>query len=61
MRTWNRTAVVVVPKQPFLDWLHSIDPSSADLTLADLHQDPTVYLLPESGSDPEAINLLAAS
>ena len=60
MRTWNRTAVVVVsPSKPFLDWLHSVDPASANFALADLSQDPTVYLLAESGSDSEANNHLA--
>ena len=59
MQTWNRTAVVVVPSQPFLDWLHSVDPTSTDLALADLREDPTVYLLPGSGSDSEATSLLA--
>jgi hypothetical protein len=54
MRTWNRTAVIVVPKQPLLDWLHSVDPTSAEVTLKILREDPTVYLLAECGSDPEA-------
>jgi len=58
MRTWNRLAVVV--EQPFRDWLRSVDPTSADLTLADLQRDPTVYLLPEADDDPEAAKLLAA-
>ena len=61
MRTWNRTAVVVVPKQPFLDWLRSVDPTSADLTLENLSADPTVYLLAEAQSDSAADRLLAAA
>jgi len=32
----NRSAIVVKPKEPFLDWLHAADPSSRDLTLLDL-------------------------
>jgi hypothetical protein len=28
MDTLNRSAIVVRPKQPFLDWLHAVDPSS---------------------------------
>ena len=59
MRTWNRTAVVVVPKQPLLDWLHFADATSADVTLKTLSEEPTVYLLAECGSDAEAENLLA--
>ncbi len=43
----NRTAIVVKPAQPFLDWLHRVDPTSAHLTLEDLQHDATVYLVPE--------------
>src|SRR5689334_4838949 len=42
----NRSAIVVTPKQPFLDWLRSIDPANAELTLEDLGSEPTIYLLP---------------
>ena len=50
----NRMAIVVTAKQPFLDWLHSIDPTSQGLTLEDLNNEPTVYLLPEARGDEEA-------
>jgi len=53
MRTVNRSAVVVVPKQPFLDWLHRVDSSSRKLTLTDLGADPSIYLLPERDLEPE--------
>jgi hypothetical protein len=33
MVTLNRSAIVVKPKQPFLDWLHAADPTSLELTL----------------------------
>jgi len=59
MRTWNRTAVLVVPKQPLLDWLQAEDPDSADMTLPDLERDPSIYLLPEVDSDDEAAHFLA--
>ena len=53
MATLNRSAVVVEPKQPFLDWLHMVDPTSQDLALPDLVQEPTIYLIPEcdTGAD----------
>src|SRR5713226_1624385 len=54
MVSLNRTAAVVTAKQPFLDWLHSVDPTSRHLTLADLNQEPSVYLLPDSDSDAKA-------
>ncbi len=54
MHSLNRTAVIATAKQPFLDWLHSVDPTSQDLTLDDLNREPTSYLLPECDSDDEA-------
>ena len=53
MRALNRSAIVVHPRLPFLEWLHAVDPTSASLTLADLGQEPTIYLVPDDG-DPEA-------
>ena len=53
MRTLNRSALIVTPKQPLLEWLHSIDPSSRDLKMADLQSDPSVYLFPECNDDSE--------
>ena len=61
MRTWNRTAVVVLPKQPFLDWLHSADPTSRNLTLQDLAEDPSVYMIPEALDDSWATHFLTSS
>jgi hypothetical protein len=40
MRGINRSAVIVMPAQPLLDWLHQADPTSAKLTLEDLRQEP---------------------
>ncbi len=59
MRTLNRTAVVVVPKRPLLDWLRSVDPTGDDLTIEDLGREPTIYLLAEADSDPETVTRLA--
>jgi len=47
MGTINRSALLVKPAQPFLEWLHRVDPTSAHLTLGDLALEPTIYLLPE--------------
>jgi hypothetical protein len=60
MNTINRSAVVVTPAQPFLDWLHRVDTSSADLTLDDLRLDPSIYLLAEWESDEDALQKSAA-
>lgn len=53
MVTLNRSAIVVKPKQPFLDWLHVADPTSHDLTLQEVVQEPTIYLIPECDTDAE--------
>ena len=53
MKTINRSAVAVIPAQPFLDWLHQADPTSAHLTLNDLRAEPTIYLLPEYDTEEE--------
>jgi len=52
-RQLNRSAIVVTPKQPFLDWHHSIDPTKWPLTLSDLAKEPIIYLLPECDSTEE--------
>jgi len=52
--TINRTAIVVRPDQPFLDWLHGADPTSRELSLEDLRRERTVYLLPECANEAEA-------
>ena len=42
----NRSAVMVMPAEPFLKWLHRADSTSAELTLADLRREATIYMLP---------------
>jgi len=40
----NRSALIVTAKQPFVDWLHTVDPTSKDVSLSDINHEPTVYL-----------------
>jgi hypothetical protein len=49
----NRSAIVVKPRQPFLDWLHTADPTSHRLTLRELSREPTVYLIPECDTEED--------
>ena len=49
----NRSALLVKSAQPFLDWLHRVDPTSAHLTLEDLRREPAIYLLPEWETEEE--------
>ena len=53
MDTLNRSAIVVKPKQPFLDWLHAADPTSHEITSLDVCREPTIYLIPECDTDEE--------
>ncbi|WP_028534269.1 hypothetical protein [Paludibacterium yongneupense] len=48
----DRSAAVIKPKQPFLDWLNAVPENDADLTLDSLRSDCTIVLLPEF-VDPE--------
>ena len=58
MDTINRSAIVVKPGRPFLDWLHRVDPTSVHLTLDDLRREPTIYLVPECDSEEQALECL---
>ena len=60
MHMVNRSALLVKPAQPFLDWLHRVDATSAQLTLEDLAREPMIYLLPEWETEEEALEHLAA-
>jgi hypothetical protein len=51
MDTLNRSAIVVKPKQRFLDWLHVADPTSFRITLLEVQREPTIYLIPECDTD----------
>jgi hypothetical protein len=56
--TLNRSALVVKPRQPFLEWLHAADPTSGRLTLADLSREPTIYLIPECDTPGDVEDVL---
>jgi hypothetical protein len=55
MKLINRSALMVMPAQPFLDWLHRVDPTSAHLTVAKLRREPAIYLLPECENKEEVL------
>ena len=54
----NRSAVVVKPRAPFLNWLHGADPTSHALKLKDLVREPTIYLIPECETKNEVAEVL---
>ena len=44
----NRSAVIVKPRQPYLEWTRRDDDQGlAESVFETLHAEPTVYLLPE--------------
>ena len=48
MEMLNRSAVIVKPRQPYLEWIRRDDAEGlADTVFETLHTEPTVYLLPE--------------
>jgi hypothetical protein len=61
MGTINRSAIVVRPAQPFPDWLHQVDFTSAHLEVEDLQQEPTIYLVAECDSPDQALEHLGDS
>ncbi len=48
----NRSLILLKPKQPFLNWLRALDDDDNDLTLKELSDDSTAYLVPEIWQDP---------
>ena len=54
----NRSAIVVKPRQPFLDWLHTADPTSHTLTLGELAPEPTIYLVPVCDTEEDVHEVL---
>ena len=52
--TVNRAAVVLEPTPAYLEWAKECPDGLTDLTLADLGEEGTVYLIPETDAEPEA-------
>lgn len=53
----NRSAIAVRPRQPFLDWLKSVEQSNQELSLEGLEK--TIYLVPEYDEPDDAEKMLA--
>ena len=54
----NRSALIVTAKQPFVDWLHTVDPTSKDIGLVDINHEPAVYLVPTLETQDEFMEWL---
>ena len=57
-RIVNRGAIVVRRRQRILDWPHEVDSDAAHPTLEALRIEPTIYLLPELGSEGDVERVL---
>jgi hypothetical protein len=53
----NRSAIALRPKQPFLDWLTSVEQSNEELVPEGLEK--TIYLVPEYDEPDDAVKMLA--
>ena len=58
MDSINRSAAIIKPKQPLLDWLNALPDTDRPFTLADFQTDYTVLLLPEFGDDLHALKFI---
>lgn len=53
----NRSVVTVKAKEPFVRWLKSL-PDPMDISLKEINEDTTAYLLPDCSDDDEQDKLL---
>jgi hypothetical protein len=51
----DRSALIVTPKQPFIDWLLGLDPT---INKVDVTNDPDVYLKPDFDNDTQVVKWL---
>ncbi len=49
--TINRKLVVLLPKEPFLQWVMEADPKPMDWTLEQLREDPDAFLIPDDAAE----------
>jgi hypothetical protein len=51
----DRAVIIVKPKQPFVDWIQAHpDSAGLNLTLEQVREDSTAYLIPDLDSDQDA-------
>jgi hypothetical protein len=54
----NRSVLVVRPRQPYLDWVHSLDDEGKQVTLDDLRRECTALLIPQVEDDDHQDEIL---
>ena len=55
MKSVNRSAVTIRPKQPYLDWANSLPGPLTGVTLDQLRDDCPVYLVPQFPDNEKAL------
>ena len=46
--TINRHLIILMPKQPVLDWIMRVDPNPPNITLEQLRHDQNAFLVPDA-------------
>ncbi|MDR9468936.1 hypothetical protein [Marinospirillum sp.] len=60
MKMLNRSAISVKLRQPFVDWINNVsDSGEEEVTLDDVNQESTSYLVPELEEEEDLENLVA--
>ncbi|SFC38008.1 hypothetical protein SAMN05660443_2430 [Marinospirillum celere] len=60
MKMLNRSAISVKLRQPFVDWINSISDAGEDeVTLEEVNQESTSYLIPELEEEEDLEKLIA--
>jgi hypothetical protein len=58
MQSINRTAVVIKPKEPFVDWLNSIPDEKVNFTLERISEDNITFLIPQYDNPEDSKNYI---
>lgn len=58
MQSINRTAAIIKPKQPFVDWLNSLPDDDHVYSLEELSADSLAFLIPAVESRDEAMDYI---
>ena len=58
MQLINRTALVVVPKQPYIDWANTLDDTGPKLNIDAPHYEYNVYLIDDVEDESDLVTAL---
>ena len=58
MKSINRMAVVIKPKQPFIDWINSMPGDSSNYTIEQIAKNNLTFLVPEYDNTVSTMNYI---